>query len=296
MMETSTRGGIPLSALRGRLDLERVDALLREHGGSLCSVDNHHWQIRNGERSALWLLGDGAGRHGGGLDREAQRRLVGALRQAGLLDGNGPAAVAAAPMAAAILWVGAQASRVFWINEHSLSGRGSISLGHWLHGEITLHREPQTRLYLERIVALLERIERALLLGHRSDAADDGAAGRSPPSLPAGRLAINGIAPSPFGPAAWAMAHDHDGSGSAASQPCAQQASHVELDQLTRLLEEERPDLRQRVVGILSLAGDHLDDALLFSMAQRYFNLTPPGGASSPFHGWAATQGSAAGG
>ncbi|MFM7268668.1 MAG: hypothetical protein ACKOZT_08800 [Cyanobium sp.] len=252
-METSRGGGIPLSALRGMLDLERVDALLREHGGSLCSVDNHHWQIRNGERSALWLLGDGAGRHGGGLDPEAQQRLLGALRQAGLLDGQDPAALVGAPMAAAILWVGAQSSRLFWINEHSLTGLGSASLRHWLHGEITLHREPQSLHYLERIVALLERIERALLLGHRCDeAAEDTAAS--------------------------AMAHGL-ACGSAALQCCSEETSHDELDQLTRLLEQERPDLRRRVLGILSLASDRLDDALVFSMAQRYFRPTPLAGS-----------------
>lgn len=242
-MGHSHEGCIPASALRGLLDLERVDALLREHGGCLRSVDNHHWQVCNGERSALWLLGDGAGRPSGGLDPEALQRLQGALRQTGLLDGQEAVAAPGAPMQAAILWVGTGATRVYWINEQGLAGRGSSALGHWLHGEITVHRDPQVHAYLGRILALLERIERALLLGHRAEA---GAAGRSPPAT------LPGLQPSGAGPAE------------------AEGGSLGDLDHLTRLLEEQRPDLRRRVVGILSLASDHLDDALLFSMAQHY--------------------------
>jgi len=42
---------------------------------------------------------------------------------------------------------------------------------------------------------------------------------------------------------------------------------------LTHLLEQERPDLRERVVGVLSLEANKLDDAMLFAIARDYLFL-----------------------
>jgi hypothetical protein len=230
-MEEGPLGGtIPPGALRGSLQLADVEALLRAHGALIRSVDNHHWQISRGDRSALWMLGDAPLQAGTGLDPAALTRLQLVLRQTGLLREGGGGALPPTPMGAAILWVGQEATRVYWINDQGLADASTLSLGHWLHGEITLHRAQRTVPYVRRIVAMLERIERALLVGQRR------------------RIAST-------------------------SDPRAG-VSETELDEsllhLTHLLEQERPDLRERVVGVLSLEADQLDDAMLFAIARDY--------------------------
>jgi hypothetical protein len=85
---------------------------------------------------------------------------------------------------------------------------------------------------------MLERIERALLVGQR-------------PSLdPA------------FDPHAGAFEEGDEG-------------NDASMLRLTHLLEQERPDLRERVVGVLSLETDQLDDAMLFAIARDYLLPTP---------------------
>lgn len=261
MEEEELVGSIPLGVLRGGLQLHDIDALLRAHGASIRSVDNHHWQISRGNRSAIWLLGDGAAPAEGGLDPASLERLQGVLRLTGLLKDQDHTAPFRAPMGAAILWVGREATRVYWINEQGLACEGARSISHWLHGEITVHRERQTPIYLRRIVAMLERIERALLIGRRSHQEKaDGA------SSPEAEL-----------PLAWEEdreaieAGERGGLGFEAAPP-------GDLERLTRLLERERPDLRRRVVGVLSLETDRLDDALLFSMARHYLHPQPISG------------------
>lgn len=230
MEEVPLGGTIPPGALRGSLRLADVEALLRSHGALIRSVDNHHWQISRGDRSALWMLGDAPIQAGTGLDPAALTRLQLVLRQTGLLREGGGAAIAPTPMGAAILWVGQEATRVYWINDQGLADASTLSLGHWLHGEITLHRAQRTVPYVRRIVAMLERIERALLVGQRRRIAS----GADP------RAGV----------------------------------SEIGLDEsllhLTHLLEQERPDLRERVVGVLSLEADQLDDAMLFAIARDY--------------------------
>ena len=135
-------------------------------------------------------------------------------------------------MAAAILWVGQEATRVYWINDQGLADASILSLGRWLHGEITLHRDQRTVPYVRRIVAMLERVERALLVGQLS------------------RI------PKPVDSLAGASADEDD--------------SDESLLHLTHLLEQERPDLRERVVGVLSLEADKFDDATLFAIARDY--------------------------
>jgi len=233
MEEGALGGTIPPGALRGRLQLADVEALLRAHGALIRSVDNHHWQISRGDRSALWMLGDGPQQAGTGLDPDALTRLQLVLRQTGLLrEGGGPAMVST-PMGAAILWVGQEATRVYWINDQGLADASTMSLGHWLHCEITLHRDQRTVPYVRRIVAMLERIERALLVSQRP---------RFAPALD---------------PYAGASEQGEEG-------------TDASLQRLTQLLEQERPDLRERVVGVLSLVADHLDDAMLFAIARDY--------------------------
>jgi hypothetical protein len=230
-MEEGPLGGtIPPTALRGSLRLTDVEALLRAHGALIRSVDNHHWQISRGDRSGLWMLGDAPIQAGSGLDPAALTRLQMVLRQTGLLREGGGAVSVPTPMGAAILWIGPEATRVYWINDQGLNDASTLSLGHWLHGEITLHRAQRTVPYVRRIVAMLERIERALLVGQLS---------RIP-------KAVDSLA----------------------------SASEEDIDEsllrLTHLLEQERPDLRERVVGVLSLEADKLDDAMLFAIARDY--------------------------
>jgi hypothetical protein len=230
MDEGPLGGTIPPGALRGSLRLTDVEALLRAHGALIRSVDNHHWQISRGDRSGLWMLGDAPIQTGSGLDPAALTRLQLVLRQTGLLREGGGAAIEPTPMGAAILWVGQEATRIYWINDQGLANASILSLGRWLHGEITLHRDQRTVPYVRRIVAMLERIERALLVGKLS---------RIP-------KAVDSLAG----------------------------ASEDEIDEsllhLTHLLEQERPDLRERVVGVLSLEADKLDDATLFAIARDY--------------------------
>jgi len=202
MKQGGLRRTIPPAALKGDLQLTDVDALLRGYGASIRSVDNHHWQISSGDRSGLWLLGDRAEGGGGCLDQASLQRLQRVLRHTGLLRGQGQSDPGGTPMGAAILWVGNEATRVYWINDRDLAEGGSHALSHWLHGEITLHNNRRLLPYLRRVVAMLER--------------------------------------------------------------------------LTQLLDEERPDLRKRLVGVLSLDRERLDDALLFAMACDY--LLPQGG------------------
>lgn len=106
--------------------------------------------------------------------------------------------------------------------------------------------------YLRRIVAMLERIERALLIGRRADAgpAPDQAALAVPEQDRDLDLDLAAAAALPEA-RGWALAEGN-------------------LARLTRLLEQERPDLRQRVVGVLSMDNDRLDDAMLFAMAREY--------------------------
>jgi hypothetical protein len=231
--------------LRGSLQLADVEALLRAHGALIRTLDNHHWQISLGDRSALWMLGEAPLQAGTGLDPDALTRLQMVLRQTGLLREGGGPAIRPTPMGAAILWVGQEATRVYWINDQGLADASTLSLGHWLHGEITVHRAQRTVPYVRRIVAMLERIERALLVGQRP------------------RFAT------PRDPLAGALEEVEVEEGLDAS-----------LLRLTHLLEQERPDLRERVVGVLSLEADQLDDAMLFAIARDY--LLPH---SSPLHG-----------
>ena len=230
-MEEGPLGGtIPPRALQGRLRLSDVEALLRAHGALIRSVGNHHWQISRGERSGLWMLGDASIQTGSGLDPAALTRLQLVLRQTGLLREGGGAAIVPTPMGAAILWVGQEATRVYWINDQGLADASILSLGRWLHGEITLHRDQRTVPYVRRIVAMLERIERALLVGQ----------------LPRIPKAVDPIA------------------------GASEEESDESLLSLTHLLEQERPDLRERVVGVLSLEANKLDDAMLFAIARDY--------------------------
>ena len=230
MDEGPLDGTIPPGALRGSLRLTDVEALLRAHGALIRSVDNHHWQISRGDRSGLWMLGDAPIQTGSGLDPAALIRLQLVLRQTGLLREGGGAAIVPTPMTAAILWVGQEATRVYWINDQGLADASILSLGRWLHGEITLHRDQRTVPYVRRIVAMLERIERALLVGQlrRIPKAIDSLAGAS------------------------------------------EEGRDESLLRLTHLLEQERPDLLERVVGVLSLEADKLDDAMLFAIARDY--------------------------
>lgn len=287
MEKDGRRGTIPPGTLQGGLRLEEVDALLRAHGASIRSVDNHHWQISHGGRSGVWLLGDGGMRGGGRLDPLSLERLQGVLRQTGLLHDQGQVGAVVAPIAAAILWVGNEATRVYWINQQGLAGEGAQSISHWLHGEITLHRERQAAAYLGRIVAMLERIERALLIGRPEDGETAAGSSQSAEALqPSMSREQKGgqasMVPRADGQqaAARAMADGLDGlDGHDGGPPTALTfpAGAGGLRRLTRLLEQERPDLRRRVVGILTLETEHLDDALLFAMAQHY--LHPPGGS-----------------
>ena len=207
-----------------------MEALLRAHGALIRSVDNHHWQISRGDRSGLWMLGDAPIQSGSGLDQAALTRLQLVLRQTGLLREGGGAASVPTPIGAAILWVGQEATRVYWINDQGLADAYSLSLGRWLHGEITLHRAQRTVPYVRRIVAMLERIERALLVGQ----------------LPRIPKAVDCLA------------------------GASEEESDESLLRLTHLLEQERPDLRERVVGVLSLEANKLDDAMLFAIARDY--------------------------
>lgn len=250
MVEKQASRGIPREELRDGLRLQEIDALLRAHGASIRSVDNHHWQISRGERSGLWLLGDGAARSGGGLDPDAIERLQRVLHSTGLLCERDLPPPPTAAMAAAILWLGKEATRIYWINEQGLGGEGAQSIGHWLHGEITLHRDQRTASYLQRILAMLERIERALLIGCRARR-EEGRSGSA-------AAASNGATGS--------------ADEAAARRPPLPPSASGDLRRLTRLLESERPDLRERVVGILTVESEQLDDALLFSMAQRYLH------------------------
>lgn len=131
------------------------------------------------------------------------------------------------PIGAAILWVGQEASRVYWINDQGLADASSLSLGRWLHGEISLHRAQRAVPFVR---AMLERIERALLVGQlrRIPQAVDSLAGAS------------------------------------------EEGGEESLLHLTHLLEPERPDLRERVVGVLTSEADNLDDAMLFAIAMKY--------------------------
>ncbi|MCX5957316.1 MAG: hypothetical protein NTW51_13170 [Cyanobacteria bacterium] len=244
MKEGPLGGTIPPGALRGSLRLTDVEALLRAHGVLIRSVDNHHWQISRGDRSGLWMLGEAPIQTGSGLDPAALTRLQLVLRQTGLLREVGGAASVPTPMGAAILWVGQEATRVYWINDQGLSDASTLSLGRWLHGEITLHRDQRTVPYVRRIVAMLERIERALLVGQLSSITKvvDSLAGAS------------------------------------------EDESDESLLHLTHLLEQERPDLRERGVGVLSLEADKLDDATLFAIARDYLlpHSRAPQRSSSP--------------
>ena len=216
---------------------------MRAHGASVRSLDNHHWQITRGDCSGVWMLGEGDLHNGGHLGSAAILRLRQVLRQTGLLreEPNGAEHRAAAAMRAAILWVGDEATRVFWINDHGLGEGPSCSLHHWLLGEVTLHRRQQPVPYLRRILALLERIERVLLVGQEN-----------PKSAGAGAA-----------------------------------SARRDLEELADLLSLERPDLRERIVAILTLESPHLDDDLLFAMARDYLQPPPCGeaikrGAASP--------------
>jgi hypothetical protein len=246
MEELPLGGTIPPDALQSPLQLADVEALLRAHGALVRNVDNHHWQISCGRRSGLWLIGDAQGLIGRGLDEAALARLQFVLRQTGLLREGVPRSASQTQMGAAILWIGRDMTRIYWINDHALADGSPFSLGHWLHGEMSLHRSQRSVPYLQRIVAMLERIERALLIVPSSE---------------------------PF-PASGRGVVDHDGLDVA--QPAAAVATGGDADQddsfyrLTELLHQERPDLRSRVVGMLTLAEDQLDDALLFSIARDY--------------------------
>lgn len=189
------------------------------------------------------------------------------LRHPGVLLGHREASPEkGAPMAAAILWVDNAATRIYWINDQGLSGEGAQSISHWLNGEITLHRESNATPYLARIVAMLERIERALLIGRRSEGE------RAAPQQAANGHGIGngGVAPT----REWELrrvSDQHEGGRRSLLVP----AGTGGLERLTRLLERDRPDLHRRVVAILALETEHLDDALLFALARRYLHPQP---------------------
>jgi hypothetical protein len=187
------------------------------------------------------------------------------LRHPGVLLGHREASPEkGAPMAAAILWVDNAATRIYWINDQGLSGEGAQSISHWLNGEITLHRESNATPYLARIVAMLERIERALLIGRRSEGE------RAAPQQAANGHDNGGTAPT----REWELRRvpdQHEGGRRSLLVP----AGTGGLERLTRLLERDRPDLHRRVVAILALETEHLDDALLFALARRYLHPQP---------------------
>lgn len=267
MEEVPLGGTISPDALQSSLQLADVEALLRAHGALVRNVDNHHWQISCGRRSGLWLIGDAPGLAGRGLDEAALARLQFVLRQTGLLREGVPRSASKTQMGAAILSIGRDLTRIYWINDHALADGSPFSLGHWLYGEMSLHRAQRTVPYLQRIVAILERIERALLIGRSSQTLPV-----SDPSV----LDHGGL-------------HEHDGlaeqGGLEAAATLAEPAIVGDTDpddsfqRLTQLLIQERPDLRPRVVGMLTLTGEQLDDALLFSMARDYLlpHLGPAG-------------------
>lgn len=182
------------------------------------------------------------------------------LRHPGVLLGHQEVGLGkGAPMGAAILWVDNAATRIYWINDQGLNGEGAQSISHWLNGEITLHRESNTTPYLARIVAMLERIERALLIGRRSEGERAG----PPPSADG-----NGDA----GPIReWELRRVPD-QNEGGVRSLLVPAGSGGLERLTRLLERDRPDLHRRVVAILALETEHLDDALLFALARRYLH------------------------
>lgn len=201
------------------------------------------------------------------------------LRHPGVLLGHREASPEkGAPMAAAILWVDNAATRIYWINDQGLSGEGAQSISHWLNGEITLHRESNATPYLARIVAMLERIERALLIGRRSEgerAAPQQAANGHGIGIGIGHGHGNdggsgGVAPT----REWELrrvSDQHEGGRRSLLVP----AGTGGLERLTRLLERDRPDLHRRVVAILALETEDLDDALLFALARRYLHPQP---------------------
>ena len=230
--DPSITPSIPASALRGALALPDVEALLQAHGASIRSVDDHHWQISHGSRRGLWLLGDPSHQAMHRLDASALARLRDVLRQVGLIQEAEARGAAFTVMGAAILWIGADTTRVYWINDHSLTDGATLSLGHWLQGELSLHRAQRPMAYLMRILGLLERIERALLIAQRAE----------PGSLPASERGVDS------------------------------------LEQLRQLLDQERPDLWSRVVAMLTLEGEPLDDARLFAIAKDYLSPHPPHG------------------
>jgi hypothetical protein len=255
-MDDAPTGAIPARLLRPGLSLRQVKRLLRDHGARIRNVDNHHWQISQGERSALWMTGDDREGDESALDEAALVRLERVLRHSGLLREEAlplAAPLARRPMRAAILWIGAGATRVYWVNDQGLAEGAPLSLGHWLHGEFTLHPSPRPIAYLRRIVAMLERIERVLLIGQRTP-----------------RTAEPSVIPS-FEPAqeeAIAEAGPEEGAGEEG-----QDFLHVLVEQL-------RPELRRRVVGVINLESGRLDDALLFAMAREY--LIPHSGEPDP--------------
>jgi hypothetical protein len=315
MQELPPQGTIPPTALQRPLALADVETLLRQHGAVIRTVDNHHWQICCGERSGLWMLGQSQPHAGGQLGAAALERLQLVLRQTGLLRESEPAAAMPSLMGSAIVWVGQEATRIYWINDRGLADGSLLSLGHWLLGEMTLHRSQRSVPYLRRIVAMLDRIERALIVSlnqeipealrprpsQRARAArppDQGnsasGAGLGPdprlgaasplPSSAAAELVPPGRWPaSRSGPTAPASL---DGTPVPMPPPSealwlprgarGPEAAHGSLGLLTAILEQERPDLLRRVVGVLSLETDQLDDALLFSIAKDYL-LLPPG-------------------
>lgn len=276
MEQTAGEGSIPASALLGRLRLADVESLLRAHGALLQIVDHHSWQIRHGERRGIWWIGEDPAQSGNPLGEASLARLRDVLRTTGLLqeglgsDGVGPMGAprpgSAHPMAAAILWIGEERTRVYWINDDALVDGANVSLGHWLQGEMSLHRSQRRLPYLERILAMLERIERALLIGrslgsgpsHNEARGEATVWGDPHRKRPKGRPA---------------MPPDSVGQTPEPSEDC--------FNHLARLLEQERPDLRARVVGMLSVEADELDDALLFSLARDHLmpHPIPTGGA-----------------
>jgi len=222
---------VPARILRPGLSFLQLRTLLARHGLSIRSLDNHHWQISQGRRTALWMTGEGRGGEEAPLDADALQRLEEVLRRSGLLREDswqvlpsprdpwpGP------PRRTAILWIDAQTTRVFWINEPVLREGPGHCLGHWLHQEFALHRRERTIPYLRRIVAMLERFERVLLVGPPPPRADTQTA----------------------------------------------TAAATDLGLLGTLLEQLGPDLHSRVVGVLQLEGPQLDDALLFTIARTY--------------------------
>lgn len=268
-MDEPPTGAIPARLLRPGLTLHQVKSLLRNHGALIRNVDNHHWQISQGERSALWMTGDGREGDESALDDDSLLRLERVLRHSGLLREEAlplAAPLARRPMRAAILWIGAGATRVYWVNDQGLAEGAPLSLGHWLHGEFTLHPSPRPIAYLRRIVAMLERIERVLLIGQRaSAAADPGALSSFAPARGEGITAA--------GP--------EQGAGDEAEPEDEPRRPCDESDDLLHaLMQQLRPELRRRVVGVISLEANRLDDALLFAMARDY--LIPHSGAPEP--------------